>query len=193
VVTRSWTKDDAGSLTVESSDRARFSSPQKLLDTMMGQITLDPLAFTRQDAKTQLQTLVDALGDSLGFDPVQLDAERKGVFDRRTEVGREVKRLEGQLSGYPLPDPNLPTAELSAAALLAEAEEIAAENAERDRLFDSAARAQTMRERAEQVARGRRSVRSAKPLAPQCRSDAGAPERALLESRNSRSGATPTR
>ncbi|WP_065961207.1 AAA family ATPase [Curtobacterium sp. UCD-KPL2560] len=148
VATRRWTKDDAGTLTVESSDHARFSSPQKLLDGMLGSITLDPLAFTRMDAKKQLATLIDALGDSLGFDPVKLDAERKGVYDRRTEVGRAVTRLEGQLGSYPAPDPTVPAEEVSAADLLATVEAVSRQNRAIDTAIETARQARADRERA---------------------------------------------
>lgn len=149
VATRRWTKDDAGTLTVESSDHARFSSPQKLLDGMLGSITLDPLAFTRMDAKKQLATLIDALGDSLGFDPIQLDAERKGIYDRRTEVGRKVTDLEGQLKGYPEPDPSLPAEEVSAAALVAQVDEMTRQNRAIDASIEVARQARADRERAQ--------------------------------------------
>lgn len=148
VATRRWTKDDAGTLTVESADHARFSSPQKLLDGMLGTITLDPLAFTRMDAKAQLRTLIDALGDSLGFDPVTLDSERKGVYDRRTEVGREVKRLEGQLASYPAPDSSVPAEEVSAADLVAKVEEVSRRNRAIDAAIDTARQAHAEQQRA---------------------------------------------
>lgn len=148
VATRRWTKDDAGTLTVESSDHARFSSPQKLLDGMLGSITLDPLAFTRMDAKKQLATLVDALGDSLGFDPITLDAERKGVYDRRTEAGRKVTQLEGQLRGFPEPDPSLPAEEVSAAHLVAQVDLMTRENRAIDAAIERARQARADQQRA---------------------------------------------
>jgi DNA repair exonuclease SbcCD ATPase subunit len=148
VATRRWTKDDAGTLTVESSDHARFSSPQKLLDGMLGSITLDPLAFTRMDAKKQLATLLDAIGDSLGFDPVQLDAERKGVYERRTQIGQKVTQLAGQLKGYPEPDPSLPAEEVSASALIAQVDELTRQNRAIDSAIEAARRARAEQERA---------------------------------------------
>jgi DNA repair exonuclease SbcCD ATPase subunit len=166
VATRRWTKDDAGSLTVESSDHARFSSPQKLLDGMLGTITLDPLAFTRMDAKKQLATLLDALGDSLGFDPAQLDAERKGVYERRTQVGQRVTQLTGQLAGYPEPDPALPADEVSASALVAQVDELTRQNRQIDAAIDTARRArveQTMAEDA--LAAAQAAVEAAKTRA----------------------------
>lgn len=124
-VTRRWTKDDAGTLIVESKDGARYSSPQKMLDEVIGIRAFDPLAFTRLSARDQLAALV-AMVD-LPFDPDELERERKGVFDRRTEINREVSKLEGQISGYPSADPTLPAEEESATAVLAERE--AARNA----------------------------------------------------------------
>ncbi len=153
IATRRWTKDDSGSLTVESGDHAKYPSPQSLLDGMLGTISLDPLQFVRMDAKKQLQTLLDALGDSLGFDPVKLDAERKGVYERRTEVGRKVTALEGQLAGYPAHDPSLPAEEVSSATLLAEAERASLQNARLDRAADAASAAQSAREAAEEAHR----------------------------------------
>ncbi|MBF4602797.1 AAA family ATPase [Curtobacterium sp. VKM Ac-2884] len=148
VATRRWTKEDAGTLTVESSDHARFSSPQKLLDGLLGGISLDPLAFTRMDAKQQLRTLVDALGDSLGFNPVTLEAERKGVYDRRTEVGRKVTELEGRLKGYPEPDPSLPAEQASAADLVAQVDAMTRQNRAIDAAVEQAKQARADQQRA---------------------------------------------
>lgn len=135
IVTRRWTKDDAGTLTVESADGARFSSPQKLLDEMLGRRAFDPLAFVRQSAREQVETLTAAV--DLPFDPAELDRERRSIYEQRTAIGRAVGKLEGQLASYPDPDPSLPAEEQSASALLAEAEEARARNAR----IDSAIRA----------------------------------------------------
>lgn len=125
-VTRRWTKDDSGTLTVEAADGARYSSPQKVLDELIGARAFDPLAFTRQSAKEQVATLVSTV--DLPFDPDLLERERKGVFDRRTEINREVSKLEGQLAGFPSVDPSLPDAEESVADVLAEREAARANN-----------------------------------------------------------------
>lgn len=126
IVTRRWTKDDSGTLTVEAPDGAKHSSPQKLLDQAIGARAFDPLAFTRLPAREQLAALVATV--DLPFDPDELERERKGVYDRRTEIGRDVTKLEGQLAGFPLPDPSLPEAEESAADVLAERERARSNN-----------------------------------------------------------------
>ena len=126
VVTRRWTKDDSGTLTVESGDGAKYSSPQKMLDELIGARAFDPLAFTRQSARDQVATLVSTV--ELPFDPVELDRERAGVFETRTETKREVTKLEGQLSGLTKPNADTPEEEVSAADIIAEFEKARAHN-----------------------------------------------------------------
>lgn len=158
-VTRRWTNDDAGTLTVQAKDGARYSSPQKLLDELLGRRSFDPYAFINLDAKKQVGVLLDILGDDLTIDPARVDAERRGLFDRRTEVGRDVKKLEGQLAGYPLPDASLPEHEVSAADLLAEAEAAREHNAQRDRVIDMLSRAeQEVAHAEEEFARAERAL-----------------------------------
>lgn len=123
IVTRRWTDDDAGSLTVETPPTAdgrkqKYSSPQKLLDDLVGKRTFDPLAFTRMTAAEQVATLVATV--ELPFDPAQLDRERAGVFDQRTEINRTVKQLEGQLAGLTAPTDSTPEVEVSAADVIRE-------------------------------------------------------------------------
>lgn len=117
VVTRKW--DQHGTkLEVSSKDGARYPSPQTILDGLIGKLSFDPLAFAEQDPKKQLQTLLDVV--DLPFDPVELDAKRRGVYDDRTEVNREMKRLEAQLAGLPAVPDGTPDEEVRAASLAAE-------------------------------------------------------------------------
>ena len=132
IVTRRWTDDDAGSLTVETPPTAdgrkqKYSSPQRLLDEIVGKRAFDPLAFTRMTAAEQVQTLLATV--DLPFDPAELDRERAGVFDQRAEINRTVKQLEGQLSGLTAPTDSTPDAELSAADVIAEFEKAREHNA----------------------------------------------------------------
>lgn len=123
IVTRRWNDDDAGSLTVETPPTAdgrkqNYSSPQKLLDELVGKRAFDPLAFTRMSPAEQVATLVATV--ELPFDPAELDRERAGVFDQRTEINRTVKQLEGQLAGLPKPIDGTPEVEVSAADVIRE-------------------------------------------------------------------------
>lgn len=109
-VTRTWTAKGT-TLRVESADGSQFKSPQGMLDDLIGRLSFDPLAFTQQDAKTQVRTLLDLV--DLPFDPAALDARRAAVFEERTGVNREVKRLQAQLDGLPQAPDGTPEEEVS--------------------------------------------------------------------------------
>lgn len=98
VVNRKIGSDGKVYLSVESKEGAKFPSPQKLLDSLTGDLTFDPLAFTRLSPKEQLVTLKKVAG--LDFD--QLDEDRKSFFEQRTEIGRMTKTAEAQLNALPL-------------------------------------------------------------------------------------------
>ena len=129
IVTRRWSKNDAGTVTVTAPDGAKYQSPQQMLDKIIGKLSFDPFAFVSLSPKEQVNTLVAALGDALPFDPEELDRERRGVFDARTEIGREVTKLEGQLAQYPESTDDTPAEEVAIADLMREAEEARALNA----------------------------------------------------------------
>ncbi|WP_415395167.1 hypothetical protein ACMTN4_07300 [Rhodococcus globerulus] len=117
IVTRKW-EGDKNTLTVESVDGARFPSPQKMLDDLIGRLSFDPLAFASLPAKQQQAELLNLV--ELPFNPAELAAKRKGLFDQRADIGRDGKQLKGQLDGYPLPAVDLPEAELSVSQLVSE-------------------------------------------------------------------------
>lgn len=56
VVTRHFTKGDTR-LTVEAKSGARFPSPQRMLDDLVGSLSFDPLEFIRLKPREQLDTL----------------------------------------------------------------------------------------------------------------------------------------
>ncbi len=110
VVTRSWTRKGT-TLKVENPEGASFKSPQGMLDALVGQLSFDPLAFTRLSPKDQREALLDLV--DLDVDLDALDTEAKQVFQERTEIGRQGKAL-----GDVTVDDKLPTQEESAQALI---------------------------------------------------------------------------
>lgn len=134
VVKRIIRPDGKGQVIVSNAEGALFPSPQTVLDGLYGQLTLDPLAFMRMDAKRQAQTLRDLVG----LDLSALDGQYAWTYETRTEVNREVNRLEGQLAGMPLheaPETEVSLSDL--AARLQEAERTNAGNARVRMLPDS--------------------------------------------------------
>lgn len=123
IVTRRFTEKEGrqeSTLLVESADGARFPSPQKMLDDLLGSSTLlfDPVAFERMDAKARLLELrkvapVDPEAD-------RLDNVARVAFERRTTVNRNIRDLEGQLAGLAQPDADLPLEEPNIDGLLHE-------------------------------------------------------------------------
>lgn len=112
VVTRRFTPSGS-TLKVASPDGATYSKGQARLDDLLGKLSLDPLAFTQLSDRDQLATLLGLV--ELPFDPVELDGERKAVFDQRTEVNRRVKELAAKGVGFTVTEP---VSEVSVAGLI---------------------------------------------------------------------------
>lgn len=110
-VTRTW-KGDKTNLTVTSADGAKYSSPQSVLDALVGRLSFDPLEFTRLSARDQVAALLDLV--ELDVDPVALDAERQALYDQRLAVGQQGKAL-GEV---PALIPDVPEVEQSASDLI---------------------------------------------------------------------------
>lgn len=113
IVTRTWSSNDRSTLKVTSKDGAQYKSPQAMLDSLIGRLSFDPLAFTQLSGKEQREQLISLVDLSVDVD--ELDRERARLFDERTQVGREGKAL-GDVSV----DPTLPEVETSAVELIRE-------------------------------------------------------------------------
>lgn len=120
IVTRKWSSNDKSTLQVTSKEGAKFSSPQKLLDDLIGRLSFDPLAFANLDEKKQMETLMSLV--ELPIDPAELDAKKKRVFDERTMVNREVKNLKAQFDAYPFHE-GVPEEEIQMSDVLKEMQE----------------------------------------------------------------------
>lgn len=135
VITRSWTQSGT-TLKVTSADGAAYSSPQKMLDALVGRLTFDPLEFTRLSAKEQRDALIGLV--DLPVDIDELDQKRADLFAERTSVGQQGKRI-----GDVTVDPSLPEDETSmsdAVAALRDAEQKASAVLEAQQNLDEAVR-----------------------------------------------------
>src|SRR4030095_1740150 len=138
VVRRTFNSKDGGAttaLTIENKDGLRFKSPQTLLDGLLGRLSFDPLEFMRQEPRRQIETLRTLTGVDLS----KLDAMRQKVYDERTEVNREVNRLNVQVEAARVP-PGAPTAEVSANDVI-EQIKLATERVKEKEKFQAQARA----------------------------------------------------
>lgn len=117
VVTRTWSGEKS-TLRVESAEGARFSSPQGMLDALVGRLSFDPLEFTRLSGKAQVAALLDLVDLDVNLNALA-DA-RATAYSKRTDVGRQVKQLEGHLASLPDVADKTPDDEVSSADILAE-------------------------------------------------------------------------
>jgi hypothetical protein len=111
-VTRTFTAKGTA-LTVKNKDGATFASPQSMLDKLVGELTFDPLEFSKMDAKQQSEVLKKLVG--LDFD--KANAKHKQLFEQRTVVNRNGKELKARLDNMTkhegVPDTEVSVAELS--------------------------------------------------------------------------------
>lgn len=129
-VTRSWTSNEKSTLKVTAADGAQYSSPQSLLDGLVGKLSFDPLAFTHLTPKEQRDALLDLV--DLDTDLDTLDRDRNEAFEQRAEIGRRGKAL-----GSATVDDSLPTEEQSATALIEQIQDAGTHNAAITSLADA--------------------------------------------------------
>ena len=120
IIDRVWTDNEHSYLEVKAREGSAFSTPQKLLDGLLGELSFDPLEFARSDKKEQRDVLMLAgkmradwgeLKSLTGQDWSHygnfmdgIDAAAKSMFDSRTEINRRVKSLVNQIDAIEIPD-----------------------------------------------------------------------------------------
>jgi hypothetical protein len=85
VVTRRFT-ESGSTLVVENADGARFPSPQKMLDDLIGELSFDPLAFSRMDGRQQYEELKRIAKIDLDMDA--LERASATDYESRTRMNR---------------------------------------------------------------------------------------------------------
>lgn len=93
---------EGGKSTLKVTGRdGKVSSPQKVLDRIVGGRFLDPLKFSLLKDKEQLAALLDVV--DIGFDLDAMAKERKGYYDERANSNRTVKTYESMVATNPHP------------------------------------------------------------------------------------------
>jgi hypothetical protein len=105
IVTRKFARKEEGgftsSLTVESPDGAQYKSPQKLLDDLLGELTIDPLEFLRMKQREQFDAMASFVP---GVDFVAIDGQNRADFERRTVANRQARDARGAANSITIPD-----------------------------------------------------------------------------------------
>jgi hypothetical protein len=146
VVTRTWSGEKTA-LTVRSADGAKYPSPQGVLDALVGRLSFDPLEFTRLSNREQIAALLELV--DLDVDLAALAADRQKLYAERTDIGRDLKVRESQLTGLG-PIEEAPGEELLASDLIAgiraAQEQQATQEAERQTVARCAAEVERLEE-----------------------------------------------
>jgi len=118
IVTRRFTENDS-SLEVRTPDGSKITSPQKLLDGMIGDLSFDPWEFARkteQEQRVMLSDLLYKITDGK-LNLADFDARKQEAYDARTEANREKKRLASLLANLRPPIDTDPQEEISSSDL----------------------------------------------------------------------------
>lgn len=124
VVERRFTQSGT-TLTVENADGFKASSPQSMLDAIIGHLTFDPLEFSRMEGKKQFDELRKIADVKVDFGA--LAAADKDDTEKRRDINRDVKNLEGELAGLVVPD-DAPDEPVDVDSLMAQLGEIESHN-----------------------------------------------------------------
>ena len=98
--------------TLKGVDAAGNKFGQKEIDARLSSLGIDGRKFIGMGEKDQLKALLSIV--DLPFNPAELDADRKRVFDERANVGRDGKAI-----GDVTVDKSLPTEETAAGEIIA--------------------------------------------------------------------------
>jgi DNA repair exonuclease SbcCD ATPase subunit len=143
-VTRTFTDGGGGTLKIEAKDGMRPASPQAWLDARIGNLSFDPLEFSRLKPDKQAKTLRDLVG----LDFTELDVKRARLYDERRDINRDVQRLKSQLDGATFHE-DAPEEEVSVSALMEELREADATVSNSERADDDVERLQREEHRLE--------------------------------------------
>jgi len=113
IIKRTFTASGGGTVTVSNAEGMKASSPQGLLDKLVGEIAFEPMAFYKdsRDVKRQRQQR-DTLMKLVGLDFADIDREIADVKTQRSAVKNSKETYELEANQIPQPD-NMPEQEIS--------------------------------------------------------------------------------
>lgn len=125
------------------SKLGKINSPQAFLDKLVGKRFMDPLAFLMQPPPAQRATLLGLVPEATKL--AKLEADRKSAYERRTDVGRDLRKAKAALEDYGPDRMTATLAPIDVAALVMERDAFAAK--QRDGDAAAAAHREAMGER----------------------------------------------
>lgn len=100
IVTRTITQDRTTTLTVEAAPGATCpdGTPQAVLDTLIGQMSFDPIAFIHAGAKEQVELMRSMVKIEIDIDAENAAIEKE--YDERRELKKKAEQLRHQEATY---------------------------------------------------------------------------------------------
>ena len=136
IIKRTFTASGGGQLTVLNKDGMKGTSPQALLDKIVGQIAFDPMLFIRMGdtvagEREQLATVMRLA--KLDFSDI--DAEATSLKEQRSDVRKMKEHYEHEAGRITVPD-GTPEKEVSVSELAAELQKATEFNANQAKVQD---------------------------------------------------------
>jgi hypothetical protein len=97
IAQRTYGPGGAETIIVQARDGRKHSTPQKVLDRLVGTLAFDPVGFLRLSGKEQAAMLRELLG----VDTADLDAQYKAIYDKRTDANRDAKSWATRVDAMP--------------------------------------------------------------------------------------------
>lgn len=116
-------------LRIKGADGKQVPTPQKFVDSLVGNLAFDPLAFATLKEKDQAETIRAALG----LDFSALDADRKAAYESRRDVNRDADQLEKQLAPLAVPPTDTPAEAISVSDLITQRDAMLAKVAQAEK------------------------------------------------------------
>jgi DNA repair exonuclease SbcCD ATPase subunit len=172
VVTRNFDGNGTSTLRVESDKGAKFGTPQKMLDDLIGSLSFDPLEFVRLDPKEQFSSLCRLSKINIDFEAIE---EKNRVdYEVRTNINRNIRALRQQMENYGAVTEDLPDKPIDISQLAKKM----AEASERNSQIDLRRQRQQdqLRQQTQKVVTLRATIQQKLELAADLRKEADAAE-----------------
>jgi len=105
VVTRTFsttkTGQNATKITVESAKGAKYPSPQNMLDRLLGELSFDPLAFSKSSPKEQFEVVKKFVP---GVDFALIEEKNQQDYDKRRDLNRQARGFRDMYAAIPAVD-----------------------------------------------------------------------------------------
>lgn len=132
IVTRIIRQDGTSSLKIENKDGDKVSSPQALLDNIVGELSFDPLYF----ARAKYEEKIKILNQLLGIDLHSYDQKYKTLYEERSSLNKQKKALLNIISNIRPPSESDPQELKSNTEILTAIKEAQLQDKRRSRIHE---------------------------------------------------------